>query len=221
MSETSKDSEAPPPPPPEAEEALPPPPAEEDASHWEHSPPPLEKLHLSDEELRKAHVIDAQIRIGQLAVADCAPIGTRRILQLVAEMQQGPIPARALISMAIFFYEHDCAARKDEDKKEKEADDLELELCTIDTPQIKAFLLGVPHKATYSMDEINTLLLTKLNLYDPAAIQAIIKKASNSLKAKTNLNKNLGFRLSLTGLDSAVSPRPIRPLAFKKFVEED
>lgn len=66
-----------PPPPPDADDALPPPPQEEDAAQWDHTPPPLENLNLSDEELNKANLIDAQIRIGQVVVADCVPIGTR------------------------------------------------------------------------------------------------------------------------------------------------
>lgn len=208
-----------PPPPPDTDDALPPPPQEEDAAQWEHTPPPLEKLNLSDDELNKAHLIDAQIRIGQVVVADCAPIGTRHILQLVAELQQGPIPSKALISMAIFFYEHDAASKKEEDKKD--AEDLELELSSFDTPQLKPFLSGIPQKATYTMDEINSILQGKLKAYDPPGIQSLIKKASDALKAKTNLNKNLGFRLSLTGLDAAAAPRPSRAPAFKKFVEED
>ena len=212
-------SEAPPPPPPDTDDALPPPPQEDDGAHWEHPPPPLENLNLSTEELNQAHLIDAQIRIGQVAVADCVPIGTRHILQVVAELQQGPIPSKALVSSAIFFHEYDTASQKEEDKKD--VDDLELELCTFDTPQLKAFFSGVPQKATYTMAEINAILLSKLKVYDSSAIQSLIKKASDALKAKTNLNKNLGFRLSLTGLDAAAAPRPSRAPAFKKFVEED
>lgn len=59
---------------------------------------------------------------------------------MVNELQQGPIPSKALISMAIFFHEHDTAAKKEEDKKDTE--DLELELCAFDTPQLKAFFTG-------------------------------------------------------------------------------
>lgn len=197
--EAMSTEEMPPPPP---EEEMPPPPDADDMP----PPPPLSDMALC--------LLECQLVIGQLVVAECAPISGTPILQVVAKMQSEPLPAKAVVSMALLFHEHDSRDEKEDD------DDLELELCTVATPQVASFLAdnGGVAKETYAFPELNRLIETKLGKYSSLpSLKKLLNTAQSVLGSKIQLSQNLGAsKMSSAG---AAARSSIHSAEFRKFVD--